>query len=493
MYPLNDKDLDRLSRDAAEHYDVESSASGWERLESRLDKELPVKEKDRRRFLFWLFLVGLLTGGGLIYMLGGSPRDNLASSGKNEAGKVGRVPASEIRAADSKAEDRNVASQSKPPSNAATPRGDVSDNSQGKQPVDDNNVVTTPKTNNNPSPLTDKAKADPKKLSDNNTIVRNQPAGNINKPRRNDRGIVAGISSDGTKKGKQPKDKTIKPANDDNADRAVVQNDKQDNNNDVIDAQKNDSQKTNVTVPDTKTATDSATKTEDVSKTDSSSNKPAETASTQKPKTSKYATPLSKWEFGVTAGPDFSNVGFKHGYTTGWNIGATVGYRISDRWLLNTGLIYTKKFYKVDGGDFYPPKHSPMSYLDVDNVSGSCNMFEIPVNIRYDISYNKKGRFFANTGLSSYIMDKQDYVCTYYNNQGELVDYPWKTDDNWDHFLSNLNLSIGYERTVGKNFSVQAEPYFKVPLQGLGYGSIRMNSYGMLFTLKYKPSAKPKK
>ena len=156
-------------------------------------------------------------------------------------------------------------------------------------------------------------------------------------------------------------------------------------------------------------------------------------------------------------------------------------------------MIYTKKFYKVDGEDFYPPKHTPMSYLDVVDVSGSCNMFEFPINIRYDISYNNKGRFFANTGLSSYIMDKQDYVCVYYNNQGLLKEYPWKTDSNFDHFLSNLNLSVGYERTIGKNFSVQAEPYFKVPLKGLGYGSIRMNSYGMFFTVKYKPSAKVKK
>src|SRR5688572_11081322 len=227
MYPLNDKDLDRLSRDAAEHYDVESSTSGWERLESRLDKELPEKKKDRRRFLFWLFLVGLLTGGGLIYMLGGAPRDNnLQASGNNEAGKVGKVPASEVRAADSKAADHETATQSKPPSKTLTPAGDGITDARGKQHIDDNNVVTTPKTNK-PSPLTDKAKADPKKLSYNTTTVRNQQAGNVNKPRRNDRGIVAGISSDDTKKGKQPKDKnSIKPVKDDNADKAVAQNDK---------------------------------------------------------------------------------------------------------------------------------------------------------------------------------------------------------------------------------------------------------------------------
>ena len=241
MYPLNDKDLDRLSRDAAEHYDVESSASGWERLESRLDKELPVKEKDRRRFLFWLFLVGLLTGGGLIYMLGGAPRDNkLQASGNNEAGKVGKVPASEVRAADGKAANHEVATQSKPSSATSTPAGDGSTDTQGKQNTDAGNVVATPKTNK-PSSLTDKATADPKKLSDNTTTVRNQQTEKINKPRRNDRGgVIAGISSAGTKKGKQPK---AKNAVSNNTDKPVAQAEKQDVNNEATDAQKNDAQK----------------------------------------------------------------------------------------------------------------------------------------------------------------------------------------------------------------------------------------------------------
>jgi hypothetical protein len=49
------------------------------------------------------------------------------------------------------------------------------------------------------------------------------------------------------------------------------------------------------------------------------------------------------------------------------------------------------------------------------------------------------------------------------------------------------------ERSLGKHFSIQAEPYLKVPLKGLGIGNIRMDSYGILFTLKYKPTFNAKK
>src|SRR5688572_10367045 len=121
MYPLNDKDLDRLSRDAAEHYDVESSASGWERLENKLDKELPVKEKGRRRFLFWLFFMALLTGGSLVYMLGRSPATNNLAAGKKEAGSVGKVSAAEVRDADKKANETTVDAQQDKNQQAKTP------------------------------------------------------------------------------------------------------------------------------------------------------------------------------------------------------------------------------------------------------------------------------------------------------------------------------------------------------------------------------------
>jgi hypothetical protein len=56
MHPLHDKDLDRLSREAAEHFEAEPGASGWANLEMRLDTELPQKKK-KRRFLFWLFFI----------------------------------------------------------------------------------------------------------------------------------------------------------------------------------------------------------------------------------------------------------------------------------------------------------------------------------------------------------------------------------------------------------------------------------------------------
>src|SRR5581483_8030005 len=77
---------------------------------------------------------------------------------------------------------------------------------------------------------------------------------------------------------------------------------------------------------------------------------PAATDSTQQP----TAQPVKKdnhkntpsvtqhWEIGLVAGPDASTVEFGPLYKPGYNFGVQIGYRITNRWSVNAGAIYTK-------------------------------------------------------------------------------------------------------------------------------------------------------
>lgn len=186
------------------------------------------------------------------------------------------------------------------------------------------------------------------------------------------------------------------------------------------------------------------------------------------------------------AGPDMSTVSFGPLYKPGYNFGLQAGYRFSNRWSVNAGVIYTKKFYKADSTQFHY-KDNPWPSRTVNNVEGSCSMWDIPVNVRYDFVYSSKRRWFVSTGLSTYLMDKENYDMYYRWNGGPVYTQPLNSDSNSNYLFSIWNLSVGMERSLGKRFSLQAEPYLKVPLTGLGKGSMRMDSYGILFTLKYKP------
>ncbi len=50
-----------------------------------------------------------------------------------------------------------------------------------------------------------------------------------------------------------------------------------------------------------------------------------------------------------------------------------------------------------------------------------------------------------------------------------------------------LTLSGGYERHINNIFSVLAEPYVKIPFEGIGFGKVQLYSAGVLLTLKVNP------
>ena len=68
MYKPDEKDIDRLSREAAEHYHAPGKPA-WEALQQVLDKELPQKEERKRRgfFFFFFLLMGLLLTGSMVW------------------------------------------------------------------------------------------------------------------------------------------------------------------------------------------------------------------------------------------------------------------------------------------------------------------------------------------------------------------------------------------------------------------------------------------
>jgi len=226
---------------------------------------------------------------------------------------------------------------------------------------------------------------------------------------------------------------------------------------------------------------------------------PASTANAKKeePKKEQPAPPVAKkenktpsvsknrWEFGLAVAPDVSTVKFTHSQDPGSNIGLTIGYNISRRFQIQTGVFYTSKNYKSYGKDYHPPKGYWTDYVKLETVTGECNMWDVPVNLRYNIVPRQSSNFFASAGLSSYFMKKEDYDFFYYYNGNPVNRFrSYYTDTK--HWFAVMNLSLGYERQMSKHVSLQAEPFFKQPLKGLGFVKVKLNSTGIYFSVKYK-------
>ena len=192
---------------------------------------------------------------------------------------------------------------------------------------------------------------------------------------------------------------------------------------------------------------------------------------------------------GLIGGFDASTVKFNYASNVGYNIGGSLGYRFNNHWSVQTGAIYTQKNYKLKGQDFHPPKGSWISYFEIETVDGYCKMWDVPIIATYHFTGNSNGNTFLSVGASSYFMKNENYNYLYfYNNQYYTRTNNYTSTDQ--HLLGLLHISAGIERPIGKNITSIIEPYAKIPLSGVGFGSIQLSSFGLNFSIQYK---QPKK
>jgi hypothetical protein len=188
---------------------------------------------------------------------------------------------------------------------------------------------------------------------------------------------------------------------------------------------------------------------------------------------------------GILVAPDFTNVGNAYNDKMSSNFGLTLGYHLFNNLSVNTGLIFTRKNYSANGYDFHS-QNQWFNMIQLDYIQGSCNMLEIPLTFRYDYSTIGKTKFFINGGLSSYLMRHESYVY-YYHVSGYSDNTMKDYDDHNNYLFSTVSLSIGVEQQISNSLSLQVEPFVKLPLSGIGYGNLQLNSYGLGLSLRYSP------
>jgi hypothetical protein len=97
---------------------------------------------------------------------------------------------------------------------------------------------------------------------------------------------------------------------------------------------------------------------------------------------------------------------------------------------------------------------------------------------------------FATAGISSILMKEEIYNYSYkFSPSGPLYSHENTVSNENKHLFSTITISGGYQRNIGRHISILAEPYVKLPLSGVGYGKVKLNSGGVLFSIGIKPFA----
>jgi hypothetical protein len=177
-------------------------------------------------------------------------------------------------------------------------------------------------------------------------------------------------------------------------------------------------------------------------------------------------------------------------YTTpGESIGLRIGYQVSQRLSVSTGLIRSTKKYLGSGDDYKPvnPAYWQIRTNGIvpEEIDSRCLVYELPFSVRYDVIYAQRSSIFLSAALSSFFMASQQYEYTF-SGPNPGADTEWSTSRSENYWFSAGMVSAGYERNIGRSWVIGIEPYVKLSLSEIGWPNVKLFSTGGYVTLRYK-------
>ncbi len=122
--------------------------------------------------------------------------------------------------------------------------------------------------------------------------------------------------------------------------------------------------------------------------------------------------------------------------------------------------------------------------MKLNQVQSNSTVFEIPVEIKYEVLKCNQGEVFVTGGLSSFILTSENnqYHASV-NGHNETMSGHYSAHQSY--FASAINISAGYEWIAGGNVNLRMEPYLQIPLKSIGMGSMHVVSTGVYLGISF--------
>ncbi len=442
-------EFDNKIKEAAENHHPAYTEEAWGKMEKLLNSHLPQKKEDDKRFVFFILLF-LLTGGGLFLLLRNHSSRSPAQISRSGIQKTIAKPSSEG-----------------PTVNLTKNKQLFSEPLNNLQSTDGSNItlLSLDKQNNKPAEKTRRLnavlKADSKNVKDNINLLTTEPI-------------------------KKTNDATLPPVNDPVVNSSSSDKNKNDRSTSV--AVSNDIKKNNEVIKPTP-VTNQGINTVAADRTNlSQQNK------TEKPNKGTANKFRNNLFFFASTGLDASYIPDEKMGKVKLFGGLGAGYRINKKLSVSAGIFAGRKVYTSSAKGYDPPPNFWIYYPYLEKVNANCKVYELPLTLTYQFNSKKQGNLFASAGVSSLFMKEENYSYSYKTNpNGPLLNRNWTLYNKNRHYFSLLTLSGGYNRQIGKNSSLSVSPYLKIPMTGIGYGRVKLNSGGLMVTMKISPFQTQKK
>lgn len=477
------EEFDKKVKEAAENHHPAYDEQAWAKMNKLLDKHMPEKEERRRRFA-WLFFLLFLVGGtgvfyGVQYLVSTNSADPSVSSSRNRSGVPVNQTANEKNLTGGTVKERTANHTS-----ATSNHNRISPDDTTTQEAGLNKLNDPGEKNNQEAPAGRLAASGKKELTaaTGKSIfpAMKNPAG----PSYN-----SGIA-------KKKKKATSVPSVVNSGSSVVDIADKQimpDNTNHITGSQTTAPfTVVQPTIADTIAKQAIAAKSGTLQLADTGKNADPAPIAVVPVTTDKKQPPKKQSRFFLTlsAGPDFS-------YTANGKpgrlipvTGIGIGYIFRERFSFRAGFYNAAKKYTASPSAYNAPASFYNYYPYLVKVDADCRVYEIPVSLGYHFGAQKNHSWFASATLSSYLMKRETYNYSFKTSAwGAVQQREWSLFNSNQHLFSVLGISGGYQRKITNRISFIAEPYLRMPVNGVGYGKVKLNSAGVLFSLAVEPAA----
>lgn len=476
---MQSDDFDKKIKEAADQHHPPYDERAWSGMKKLLDKHLPEKEDRKRRFIFLLLFPLLLAGTGwfLVNRFGGN-NSNKTVAVNTQQGAV-----------------NNTNSNNNPASAERIPEpGNERTYSDSSDPgtLSENTVTTNRSTATTSSvqPQPGNEQYNIAGLDKGPEVIMTAAGGQ--KKQKGKKAVTAVAENDVLQKDPLPHKKEKDPVQVTPALPA---------NNNVADVDRN--KVTPGLLADRKEDAP-VTKQEDIVNSKPVDTKPVQGSNQPEEKKKEESTAQQKRKsnrksnffFSVSGGPDVSFTGKDKMGQMKLVGGAGIGYTFKERFTLRTGVYSGRKIYTASPDEYHGSQAFYAYYPNLQKVEADCKVTEWPILLSYNIgaSKNKRSNWFVSAGISSLFMKRETYDYYYkYNPSGPTLNKSYTFWNENKHFFSLMTLSAGYQHKLTRSISLTAEPYFKLPLKGVGAGKVKLNSAGVSFTLSVNPFNKPPK
>jgi hypothetical protein len=186
---------------------------------------------------------------------------------------------------------------------------------------------------------------------------------------------------------------------------------------------------------------------------------------------------------GLVFASEVSAVGDIHLDYLDWKFGLELQYRFGKYFSASVGANYIKKNYNAAYIDYDVPDGFWVRDISPSYTKGHCSILEIPIQLGYYPNGSNASGFQIQAGLSSYLMLKERYYYYYVEADPDLLRY-WHSNNVAKHWMGILQLAPGYQIKTDDGF-FRVAPYAQIPLQGVGIGKIKLNSFGLQFNYNF--------